>query len=139
MLKRLLFASLFAALTVTMGHAFDHQAKIIIPIGPTSPADGKQMYNSYCAPCHGVDGRGHGSASSALKVPATDLSNLAAVNGGKFPVNHLVAVLRYGLDHKSVEMPSWNQIFIHMNHANSMINDQRTSNLVEYLRTLQVK
>ena len=139
MLKRLLFASLFAALAVTMSHALDHQAKIVIPIGSTSPADGKQMYTSYCAPCHGVDGRGHGTASSALKVPATDLSKLAAANGGKFPVTHLVAVLRYGLDHKSEGMPAWNQIFTRMTHANSMMSDQRTSNLVEYLRTLQAK
>jgi mono/diheme cytochrome c family protein len=122
-----------------MSHALDHQAKVVIPIGPTSPADGKQMYTSYCAPCHGVDGRGHGPASSALKVPATDLSTLTAANGGRFPENHLVSVLRFGLDHKAIEMPAWNQIFARMNHANSMISDQRTSNLVEYLRTLQVK
>ncbi len=138
MLKRLLFASLFAALAVTMSHALDHQAKIVIPIRSTNPADSKQMYTSYCAPCHGVDGRGHGPAASALKVPVRDLSNLAATNGGKFPETHLVAVLRYGLDHQA-QMPEWNQIFTRMNHANSMIRDQRTSNLVGYLRTLQTK
>ncbi len=139
MLKRLLFACIFAALATTMGHALDHQAKIIIPIGPTSPADGKQMYTSYCAPCHGVDGRGHGTASSALKAPPTDLSNLAAANGGKFPVSHLVSVLRYGVEHPAAEMPDWNQIFARMNQVNPIIRDQRTSNLVDYLRTLQVR
>jgi len=139
MLKRLLFACLFAALAVTMGHALDHQSKVVIPIGPTSPADGKQMYTNYCAPCHGVDGRGHGPAASSLKSPATDLSNLAAANGGKFPVAHLISVLRYGLDHPAAEMPEWNRIFTRMTQANSMIRDQRTSNLVDYLRTLQAK
>jgi mono/diheme cytochrome c family protein len=29
-----------------------------VPVRPTSPASGKQMYTTYCAVCHGVDGRG---------------------------------------------------------------------------------
>lgn len=140
MLKRLLISSLFAALAVTMGHALDRNAsKIVIPIGQTNPADGKQMYTSYCAPCHGVDGRGHGPAASALKVPATDLSQLAAKNGGKLPETHLVAVLRFGVEHTASQMPVWNQMFAHMNNMAPMIREQRTTNLITYLRTLQVK
>jgi hypothetical protein len=141
MLKRFLLTCLFAALAVTMGHALDHPAsKIVIPVGQTSPADGKQMFNSYCAPCHGVDGRGHGAMASALKVPPTDLSKLAAVNGGKFPVSHLQSVLRFGVDHPAqgtAEMPAWVPIFARMNHVSSIDPEQRTTNLIHYLHTLQ--
>ncbi len=139
MLKRLLISSLFAALAVTTGHALDHASKIVIPVGQTSPADGKQMYTSYCAPCHGVDGRGHGPAASALKVAPTDLSNLAVSHKGKFPETHLVTVLRFGVEHPSAEMPVWHQIFARMNNMSPMIREQRTTNLVTYLRTLQTK
>ena len=37
----------------------------MIPVKKTTPTDGKQMYTSYCAPCHGVDGKGHGPAAAA--------------------------------------------------------------------------
>jgi len=35
----------------------------------TSPVSGKEMYTTYCAVCHGTDGKGAGPAASALKVP----------------------------------------------------------------------
>ena len=143
MLKRILFGCLVAALSANMGHALDHPttSKIVIPVGPTSPADAKQMFTSYCAPCHGVDGRGHGPAASALRVPPTDLSNLTAKNGGKFPDVSLMAVLHLGVDHAThggTQMPAWGRIFTQMDHT-EMARDQRMTNLVEYLRTLQVR
>ena len=141
MLKRFFFTCLFAALALTICHALDHpSSKIVIPVGQTSPADGKQMFNSYCAPCHGVDGRGQGRVASALKVPPTDLSKLAAANGGKFPVAHLLSVLRFGVDHPAqgtVEMPVWVPIFASMNRASTVDREQRASNLIDYLHTLQ--
>lgn len=141
MLNRSLLTCLFAALALTTGHALDHQSsKIIIPIGQTSPADGKQMFNSYCAPCHGVDGRGHGAVASSLKVPPSDLSKLATANGGKFPASHLLSVLRFGVDHPAMgtaEMPVWVPIFARMNRSSSIDREQRASNLIHYLHTLQ--
>jgi hypothetical protein len=140
-MKRLLLTCLFAALALTMGHALNHPAsKIVLTVGRTSPADGKQMFNSYCAPCHGVDGRGHGPMASSLKVPPTDLSKLAAANGGKFPVTHLLSVLRFGVDHPAqgaAEMPVWVPIFASMNRTSSIDREQRTTNLIHYLHGLQ--
>ena len=40
-----------------------------VPIQPTSPVSGKEMYTAYCAACHGTDGKGGGPASGALKIP----------------------------------------------------------------------
>src|SRR5271167_303021 len=56
-----------------------------VPIQSTSPASGKQMYTTYCAVCHGTDGKGGGPAASALKTPPSDLTLLSKNNGGKYP------------------------------------------------------
>ena len=39
--------------------------------------NGKQMYVSYCAPCHGVDGKGNGPVAAALKKQPADLAVLS--------------------------------------------------------------
>ena len=48
-----------------------------VPVKVTSAASGKEMYVSYCAVCHGTDGKGNGPAASALKTPPTDLTMLS--------------------------------------------------------------
>lgn len=59
------------------------QDKVIkhVPVKQTNASSGHEMFNSYCAVCHGTDGKGAGPASSALKVPPTDLTQLSAKNG----------------------------------------------------------
>ena len=142
MLKRLLFITMAATLALTMGYADQSKGKLVIPVNKTSPTDGKQMYTSYCAPCHGVDGRGHGPASSALKAQPTDLTGLAKANHGKYPDTHVVSVVRFGSElpaHGSADMPVWGAILGRMNRVNPQEKDLRTSNLSRYLETLQVK
>jgi len=43
-----------------------------VPITETPSNSGKEMYNSYCAVCHGIDGKGKGPAAAAMKSPPTD-------------------------------------------------------------------
>src|SRR5579863_7414040 len=56
-----------------------------IPVSPTSAASGREMFNTYCAACHGKEGRGDGPAAPALKKAPADLTTIAARNNGKFP------------------------------------------------------
>ena len=77
MLKSLLVTAVAAMLAASLSFADQSQSKVVIPVNKTSPTDGKQMYTSYCAPCHGVDGKGNGPAASALKARPTDLTELA--------------------------------------------------------------
>ena len=58
-------------------------------IKSTSPASGVEMYKTYCAVCHGNEGKGDGPAASALKARPADLSQLSKNNGGKFPALRL--------------------------------------------------
>ena len=108
----------------------------------TSPTSGKQMYQEYCAVCHGTDGKGNGPAASALKIPPPDLTLLAKNNGGKFPDAHVATVLRSGTTvaaHGSSEMPIWGPLFESMSKQNDAQVAQRIANLTSYLKTLQAK
>lgn len=81
-----------------------------VPIKRTSSASGKEMYTSYCAVCHGKDGKGDGPAAGALKVPPADLTMLAKNNGGKYPAMKVSSTLRNTSSlpaHGSKDMPMW--------------------------------
>ena len=68
------------------------------------------MYVNYCAPCHGVDGKGNGPVAAALKTQPTNLAVLSKNHGGKFPSTHIASVLQFGTAHPahgSAEMPLW--------------------------------
>jgi mono/diheme cytochrome c family protein len=114
-----------------------------VPIQQTSPVSGSQMYTTYCAVCHGPDGKGAGPASSALKYPPTDLTTLSQSNGGKFPSDHVGAVLRFGVEnpaHGTPDMPMWGDLMGQLDPSSknsAPIVTQRISNLINYLKTIQ--
>ena len=142
MLKPLFFASAAAALVLTMGYADQPKGKLLIPAPKTDPTNGKLMFTSYCAPCHGADGRGNGPVASALKAPPTDLTGLAKANHGKYPDNHIVSVLRFGTQvgaHGSAQMPVWGTVFTKMSKLNPQERDLRTANLSRYLQSIQAR
>jgi len=113
-----------------------------VPIKQTSAASGAEMYKSYCAVCHGVDGKGNGPAAEALKTPPTDLTALAARNGGKYPSLKVVAVIR-GEEtlsaHGTKEMPIWGNLFWSMSGGHESEVQQRVTNLNKYIESLQKK
>jgi mono/diheme cytochrome c family protein len=142
MLKYLLVTALAATLAAGTGYADRSKAKVTIPITKTTPTSGKQMYVNYCAPCHGVDGRGNGPAATALKTLPSDLTVLSRNNNGKFPDAHIVAVLQNGTAisaHGSAGMPVWGPILGKMNQTNSQDRMLRISNLSHFLESMQVK
>ena len=112
-------------------------------IQQTSIASGEQMYTTYCATCHGATGIGNGPASSATKIPPTDLTMLSKKNGGVFPANHVVSVLQFGSEnpaHGSADMPIWGDLMLslHKGSANPDVHvQQRITNLTEYLKKIQ--
>ncbi|MGO9338971.1 MAG: c-type cytochrome [Terracidiphilus sp.] len=142
MLNRLLVIAVAATLATGMSYADQSQSKVTIPVTKTSATNGKVMYSNYCAPCHGVDGRGQGPVASALKTPPSDLTVLSRNNHGKFPDTHIVSVLQSGVEipsHGSPEMPVWGPIFGKMNTTNPQDRLLRISNLSRYLESIQVK
>lgn len=118
------------------------------PIRHTSPASGAEMYKAYCAACHGKTGEGNGPAASALKVPPADLTTLAKRNNGKFPMDHVVSILRFGVAeptaHGTSQMPIWGPLFSSLESSsmrgpNSPVVSMRITNLAHYIESLQKK
>ncbi|MBW7971190.1 c-type cytochrome [Bradyrhizobium sp. BR 10289] len=75
---------------------------------------GRSEFQSSCASCHGVDGKGKGPVSDQLKVSPPDLTRLARNNNGVFPTNAVYETI-YGSKtvpaHGTREMPIWGERF----------------------------
>ncbi len=113
-----------------------------VPIANTPSNSGKEMFNSYCAVCHGTNGKGEGPAASAMKTPPSDLTVLAQKNGGKYPSAHIAAVIRGQATtpaHGSQDMPVWGPLFSSISQGHEAQVQQRVANLVQYIDTLQAK
>ena len=112
------------------------------PVEQTSPTSGAEMYKSYCAVCHGKDGKGDGPAAEALKMPPPDLTTLAKRHDGKFPDAYVSNVLRSGAKapaHGTAEMPVWGPLFSSLGGGDTAQVNLRISNLTNYIKSLQAK
>jgi mono/diheme cytochrome c family protein len=104
-----------------------------------SPINGEANYKAYCAACHGVSGKGDGPAATALKVPPTDLTRLAANAGGTFPSMHVQTMIRNADNpaHGSKDMPIWGPVFRSLSSGNQAQVELRVSNLAKYIEAMQ--
>ena len=111
-----------------------------VPIKPTSPASGSEMYQSYCAVCHGLAGKGNGPAAQALKAQPTDLTLLAHAAGGTYPAMKVSSAIR-GEDnvpaHGTKDMPVWGKLFWNISSGHEAEVQQRIANLNKYIESLQ--
>ena len=108
---------------------------------PTKAWAGDQMYQSYCASCHGETGKGNGPAAPAMKVAVADLTTIAKRNGGKFPDRQVMNTIKGDPDvlaHGSKDMPVWGPL-LRANASSAGEEDLRIHNLVRYIEKLQVK
>jgi mono/diheme cytochrome c family protein len=113
-----------------------------VPITNAPSNSGKEMFNSYCAVCHGKDAKGDGPAASAMKNAPSDLTVLAQKNGGKYPSSHVAAVIRGQAStpsHGSQDMPIWGPLFSSISQGHEGQVQQRITNLVTYIDGLQAK
>ena len=112
------------------------------PAPQTSAASGKEMFNAYCASCHGADAKGDGPAAAALKSKPADLTALAKDNGGKFPSDRVMSILRGQATvtaHGNLDMPVWGPVFWRMSQGHPAEMQQRITNLTRYVESLQTK
>lgn len=113
-----------------------------VPARYTSAASGQEMYVSYCAACHGRDGRGQGPAAPALKSAPPDLTTLSRRNNGKYPSAHVYAILVGKTElsaHGPADMPVWGPIFRRLGQGSGAEQHLRATNLTKYLESLQAK
>ena len=79
------------------------------PIVYIPPDDGREMYVTYCAPCHGMTGEDNGPAAPAFKHAPANLTILAKTHGGKYPEDTVKTTLIFGTKvpvHGDAKMPS---------------------------------
>ena len=114
------------------------QASQRIPL----PLDGAQIFRSYCASCHGADGKGQGPIAGALKRPPADLTLISRRNGGGFPRDRVRAIIA-GQEqsisaHGSREMPVWGPVF-HEVERDQDWGEVRLENVTTFVQSLQQK
>jgi mono/diheme cytochrome c family protein len=102
---------------------------------------GRDLFEFYCATCHGRDGKGGGPAAAALNVPTPDLTTIAKRNGGTFPKAGVRSFVTGDQDrpisaHGSKDMPVWGPIFRSLDPTDTT-NNVRIENIVGYVESIQ--
>jgi mono/diheme cytochrome c family protein len=144
MFTRKLWLGVFLVLCSSALLCGQEQEKVIkhTKAKPTSSNSGQEMYMSYCAVCHGENGKGRGPAADALNTVPADLTVLAQKNDGKFPAAHFGAMMRGDAKvgaHGTKEMPVWGPVFWQMGHGSTGQYQLRIANLTKFVESLQAK
>jgi mono/diheme cytochrome c family protein len=108
---------------------------------PTVSVVGKDLFRQYCAVCHGTDGKGAGPAAVAMKNAPTDLTQISRKNGGSFPEERMMRMLRGEeavASHGSQDMPVWGNVFNNMS-SNLEQAQARVHALLQYVEDMQAK
>jgi mono/diheme cytochrome c family protein len=121
---------------------------VVAPISMAAAQTGKQDYETYCADCHGADGKGNGPAnqSFAMSTKPPDITLLAARHGGKFPFDEVVDIVdgRKAIpSHERLEMPFFAVKLQNpgegFNPASDAAVKKRIDAIVTYVGSLQAK
>lgn len=102
---------------------------------------GAEMYRTYCASCHGVDGKGAGPAAAAMKKAIPDLTQITRRNKGQFPafrITHIIDGYEIEAAHGSRDMPIWGDYFRNKKRDDAIVQ-LREHNLTEFIRSIQQK
>ncbi|AMN46280.1 hypothetical protein ACG33_03990 [Steroidobacter denitrificans] len=104
---------------------------------------GRQLYERFCASCHGVQGRGDGPVADSLRVEVPDLTRIAQRRGAALPRDRIARIIdgRHVLKaHGSRTMPVWGEDLSRA-HAGDPDAERNTeiiiSRLAEYVWFLQ--
>lgn len=88
-------------------------------------SNGRRIYSTYCAGCHGVSGKGDGPAAKSLPVRPADHTRSAMK---KFNDQYLFEIIAKGGASvgKSAQMPAWGGV----------VRESQIKEVVAYIRTL---
>ena len=112
---------------------------------PDLATTGRQLYETYCASCHGLEARGDGPVASLLTIPPPDLTQIRTRNEGAFPVDDLYRMIDGREEvpaHGSREMPVWGNAWETMDSSTMQSPqsvEERINLLIEYLRSIQTE
>ena len=122
--------------------AFAVRAQAQRPITPPlviASLSGRDLFQFYCASCHGPGGKGDGPVAASLKRQPPDLTTIASRHEGRFPTEEIQRFVR-GDDvpaaHGDREMPVWGPIFMSL-EPHDRLTRVRIENVVAYVESLQ--
>jgi mono/diheme cytochrome c family protein len=111
---------------------------------------GKREYDSNCATCHGLTGKGDGPYKPFLTKSPTDLTQLSKKNAGIYPFHSVYAIIDGRQDvagHGPRDMPIWGSAYslkaaasnIDVPYSPEGYVRTRILALTEYISRLQAK
>ena len=115
---------------------------------PNAGVSGEHDFNTYCASCHGENGKGNGPKAFSLTIKPPNLTTLTQ-RYGEFPRDKLARMIdgREPLKgHGEREMPVWG-VWFKLESAEALGGAEgdeasvkrRVDNLIDYIAGLQVK
>jgi mono/diheme cytochrome c family protein len=135
--RRLLLAVALAGWVLSAGTAAAFDAVTL------DDYSGQELFERFCASCHGTSATGNGPVAGALNVPVPDLTKIAA-RYGEFPVTVVRDVIDgRGIDmraHGTRTMPVWGyELWVDAGGDVTAQNAVRQAigKLVDYLRSVQ--
>ena len=116
-----------------------------VPV-PGDAEAGRDLYRVYCSTCHGDKADGTGPTADILTVPPSNLTRLAAAEGGTFPTARVVMridgrdeVVAHGLP-----MPIFGPFFegddtaLKAPNGQPILTSRPIADLLAYLKSIQV-
>jgi mono/diheme cytochrome c family protein len=156
-MKPLLTAVLASTLLIFLSaqtHTLSAQTHSPLPSGPApgpsisetnrliDSLEGPALYKAYCAVCHGIDAKGTGPLAIALKTPPSNLTRIAARNGGVYPTAKVERIIageeQIPGGHGTGTMPVWGPIFSQIAWDQDL-GRVRIHNLATYIGKIQVR
>jgi mono/diheme cytochrome c family protein len=139
-IKRKAFAAALLGVLLVTGSA----------LAQTRPDLGKREFDTNCAMCHGLDGKGGGVMSTYLNRQPTNLTTLAKANGGILPMDRMYAMVEGSREvpaHGTRDMPAWGndyrvqaaQYYWDVPYDPEVFVRGKILSLLEYINRLQVK
>jgi mono/diheme cytochrome c family protein len=112
------------------------------PDGGVQAVSGAYTFRTYCATCHGANGKGDGPLAQSLRFHPPDLTLITSRHGGEYPAEEIRRIVdgRKPLSgHGGPEMPVWGDAFRNAETGyDEWTVKERIRSVVEYVRTLQV-
>ncbi len=111
------------------------------PAKPIASVQGADTFKAYCASCHGPEAKGNGPAAKALAKTPADLTTIAKRHGSfsTIDVEQVIRGTNEHVSHGSRDMPVWGPVFDAINGNDKAVVQLRVTNLVNYLKSIQVQ
>jgi mono/diheme cytochrome c family protein len=118
-------------------------APLAAPAENLSQYSGEQLYERFCAACHGDNAEGNGPVAAFFKIAPPDLTRLAKRRGGEFPTDDIRRIIdgrNIKGPHGTRNMPVWGMELRFADTGNPDKQkpvEELIDRLVGYLRSIQ--